>query len=122
VACLPRREAFDRSIVLAMPMPERVKVALNEENGWDACAGVGDDGRSSNSAISLSGGLRARAASNPVTPPNTPLPVERRLTAELGIALGTLRHATQLLRDEGLVVTVPSKGTFICEVDSRRSE
>ncbi|MFJ8813777.1 winged helix-turn-helix domain-containing protein [Amycolatopsis thermoflava] len=48
-------------------------------------------------------------------PPNTPLPAERRLAAELGVALGTLRHATQLLRDEGLVVTVPSKGTFVCE-------
>ncbi|WP_435159522.1 GntR family transcriptional regulator [Amycolatopsis sacchari] len=49
-------------------------------------------------------------------PANTPFPAERRLAAELGVALGTLRHATQLLRDEGLVVTVPSKGTFVREV------
>jgi len=58
--------------------------------------------------------FKARIESGELTP-NTPLPAERRLAAELGIALGTLRHATQLLRDEGLVVTLPSKGTFIRE-------
>ncbi|GHE81009.1 hypothetical protein GCM10017786_09120 [Amycolatopsis deserti] len=55
-------------------------------------------------------------------PPNTPLPAEKRLAAELGFSLGTVRRATQLLRDEGLVVTVPSKGTFVCESRARPCE
>ncbi|NIH87508.1 winged helix-turn-helix domain-containing protein [Amycolatopsis granulosa] len=45
--------------------------------------------------------------------PNTPLPAERRLAAEYGVALGTARHATSILRELGLVVTVRSKGTFV---------
>ncbi|WP_435583200.1 winged helix-turn-helix domain-containing protein [Amycolatopsis thermoflava] len=45
--------------------------------------------------------------------PNTPLPAERRLAAEYGVSLGTARHATSILRDLGLVVTVRSKGTFV---------
>nr|WP_167096510.1 winged helix-turn-helix domain-containing protein [Amycolatopsis granulosa] len=55
-------------------------------------------------------------------PPNTALPAEKRLAAELGFLLGTVRHATRLLRDEGLVVTVPSKGTFVCESRARPCE
>ncbi|GAA3850947.1 winged helix-turn-helix domain-containing protein [Amycolatopsis tucumanensis] len=46
-------------------------------------------------------------------PPNAPLPAERRLAQELGFAIGTVRHATRLLREHGFVVTVRSKGTFV---------
>ena len=46
-------------------------------------------------------------------PPNAPLPAERRLAQEYGVSLGTARHATELLRTRGLVVTVRSKGTFV---------
>nr|WP_179775738.1 winged helix-turn-helix domain-containing protein [Amycolatopsis endophytica] len=42
-----------------------------------------------------------------------PLPAERRLAAEYGVSLGTARHATQILRDWGLVFTVRSKGTYV---------
>jgi GntR family transcriptional regulator len=52
-------------------------------------------------------------------PPNTPLPSERRLAAEYGVALGTARHATRLLRIRGLVVTIPSKGTYVAQRQGR---
>lgn len=46
-------------------------------------------------------------------PPGTRLPAERALTEEYGVSLGTVRRATRLLRERGLVVTVPVKGTFV---------
>lgn len=45
--------------------------------------------------------------------PGARLPGERDLTAEYGVALGTIRRAVEELRERGLVVTLPSKGTFI---------
>jgi GntR family transcriptional regulator len=41
------------------------------------------------------------------------LPGERDLAEEYGVALGTIRRATQELRDRGLARTVRVKGTFI---------
>lgn len=41
------------------------------------------------------------------------LPGEQALRQEYGIALSTVRKAMGLLRDRGLVVTRPSKGTFV---------
>ena len=41
------------------------------------------------------------------------LPSERDLAAEYAVALGTARRAVQELRDRGLVVTLPAKGTFV---------
>lgn len=45
--------------------------------------------------------------------PGARLPGERDLAAEYGVANLTARRATRELRDRGLVVTLPSKGTFI---------
>lgn len=45
--------------------------------------------------------------------PNTALPAEQLFAWEYGVSLGTIRHATGLLRDCGLLVTVRSKGTYI---------
>jgi DNA-binding GntR family transcriptional regulator len=45
--------------------------------------------------------------------PGARLPSERDLAAEYGVALGTARRAVQELRDRGLVVTLPAKGTFV---------
>lgn len=45
--------------------------------------------------------------------PDTPLPAERRLAEEYGVSLGTARRATELLRDQNLVMTLRSKGTFV---------
>jgi len=41
------------------------------------------------------------------------LPGEQALREEYGVALGTVRKAVKVLRDRGLVVTVPSLGTFV---------
>ncbi len=45
--------------------------------------------------------------------PNMPLPGERALSQEYGAALGTIRRATEELRDRGLVATLPGRGTFV---------
>ncbi|WP_236789137.1 winged helix-turn-helix domain-containing protein [Amycolatopsis sp. GM8] len=49
--------------------------------------------------------------------PHTPLPAEGQLAREYGVSLGTARHATRLLRERGLVVTVKSKGTYVAKRD-----
>lgn len=46
-------------------------------------------------------------------PMKTRFPAEMRLCWEYGVSLGTIRHATKILRERGLVVTVRSKGTFV---------
>lgn len=48
-------------------------------------------------------------------PPGSRLPAEGQLADEYGIALGTIRRATQELRDRGLVVSLPGKGTFVAD-------
>ncbi|MFF5987590.1 GntR family transcriptional regulator [Prauserella flavalba] len=45
--------------------------------------------------------------------PGSRLPGERSLSEEYGVALDTVRKATQILRDRGLVQTLKSKGTFV---------
>lgn len=47
--------------------------------------------------------------------PGRPLPSESFLMGEHGISRDTARKAVRLLRDEGLVLTVQGKGTFVCE-------
>jgi GntR family transcriptional regulator len=42
-----------------------------------------------------------------------PLPSITRLVQETGLAVMTVRRAIQVLVDEGLVVVVPGRGTFI---------
>jgi DNA-binding GntR family transcriptional regulator len=41
------------------------------------------------------------------------LPNERDMGAQYGVAPGTARRAVQELRERGLVVTLPNKGTFV---------
>ena len=43
------------------------------------------------------------------------LPSLTQLMAETGLALNTVRRAIRLLADEGLVVTVPGRGTFVAK-------
>ncbi|MDQ0750473.1 GntR family transcriptional regulator [Streptomyces africanus] len=45
--------------------------------------------------------------------PGARLPGERDLAAEYGVAHLTARRATRELRERGLVVTLPAKGTFV---------
>lgn len=42
-----------------------------------------------------------------------PLPSEDRMKDEFDISRDTVRRAVQVLRDEGLVFTVPHRGTFV---------
>jgi DNA-binding GntR family transcriptional regulator len=49
--------------------------------------------------------------------PGDRLPGEKDLAEEHGVALGTVRRALTELRDRGMVVTLPAKGTYV-----RRSE
>lgn len=46
-------------------------------------------------------------------PKGARLPNERDFGAQYGVAPGTARRAVQELRDRGLVVTLPNKGTFV---------
>ena len=46
-------------------------------------------------------------------PPGARLPGERDLAAEYRCALGTARRAVEELRQRGLVITLPAKGTFV---------
>ncbi len=41
------------------------------------------------------------------------LPAERDLAAEYGVAYDTIRRATALLRDRGLILTIVGRGTFV---------
>jgi GntR family transcriptional regulator len=46
-------------------------------------------------------------------PSGAALPNEHALAAEFEVSLGTVRRATRLLRERGLVATVPSLGTYV---------
>jgi DNA-binding GntR family transcriptional regulator len=44
-----------------------------------------------------------------------PLPSESYLQQEHGVSRVTVRKAVEVLRDEGLVITLPQRGTFVAE-------
>ncbi|MER7787656.1 winged helix-turn-helix domain-containing protein [Streptomyces sp. NPDC097640] len=46
-------------------------------------------------------------------PEGARLPAERDLAEQYGVAVNTVRRAIRDLRDQGLVITVPIKGTFV---------
>jgi GntR family transcriptional regulator len=64
--------------------------------------------------VQLAGILRERIASGVIT---GRLPSERELQQEYGTAPMTSRKALRLLADEGLVTTVPGRGTFVVRKD-----
>ena len=45
--------------------------------------------------------------------PRSPLPSESYLQQEHGVSRGTVRMAIAVLRDEGLVVTISARGTYV---------
>ena len=47
--------------------------------------------------------------------PGARLEGERELAEQVGVAVGTVRRAVEDLRERGLVVTLPAKGTYIAE-------
>jgi GntR family transcriptional regulator len=54
--------------------------------------------------------LRQRIESGEIT---TQLPSITDLTSQTGLAVGTVRRAIDILVQEGLVQTVPGRGTFV---------
>ena len=48
-------------------------------------------------------------------PPNTRIPTESELVETYEVARSTARRAVKALRDEGLVYTVPQRGTYVAE-------
>jgi DNA-binding GntR family transcriptional regulator len=47
--------------------------------------------------------------------PRQPLPSESYLMGEHGVSRGTVRKAMEVLRDEGWVVTVAQRGSYVSE-------
>ncbi|ADU06427.1 transcriptional regulator, GntR family [Micromonospora sp. L5] len=45
--------------------------------------------------------------------PRRPIPSESQLRGEYGVGRGTVRQAVALLRERGLVFTVPQRGTYV---------
>jgi DNA-binding GntR family transcriptional regulator len=62
--------------------------------------------------MQVAGILRARIESGQLLP-DRPVPSESQLEQEFGIARGTARKAIAVLRDEGLVITVRGRGTYV---------
>lgn len=60
--------------------------------------------------VQLAAILRARIDSGVIT---ARLPSEKDLHDEFGLAPMTIRKAVRMLADEGLVVVVPGRGTFV---------
>ncbi len=51
--------------------------------------------------------------------PSRPIPSEVQMEQEFGVARATARRAVALLREWGLVVTVPGLGTYVRPEDER---
>ena len=49
--------------------------------------------------------------------PGARLPAERDLAVEYGVAYDTIRRATALLRDRGLIITIVGRGTYVTPED-----
>jgi GntR family transcriptional regulator len=47
--------------------------------------------------------------------PRDPIPSELAIQQEYGVARGTARKAVEVLRERGLVVTIPQRGSFVAE-------
>jgi GntR family transcriptional regulator len=64
--------------------------------------------------------LRSRIEANEFRPGEDPLPSEKDLVDLFGVARDTARRAIQLLRDEGLVETIPQRGSYVLPKSRRQ--
>lgn len=58
--------------------------------------------------------LRGRIRSG-VYPPGGVMPSEQQIRDEFGLSRNTARRAIKQLRDEGIVVTVAGRGTYVAD-------
>jgi DNA-binding transcriptional regulator YhcF (GntR family) len=63
--------------------------------------------------------LREQIASGTI-PPRTPLPSAKSLSQQHGIAMGTVMHAFDVLRAEGLVRSIPGRGMYVVPPGDRK--
>lgn len=63
----------------------------------------------------------ARRIKGGVLLPGARLEGEREMAEQTGVAVGTVRRAVEDLRERGLVVTLPGKGTFVAEQPAEES-
>jgi len=63
--------------------------------------------------------LRTRIEAGEFRPGEDPLPSEKDIVGLFGVARDTARRAFQVLRDDGLVITVPHRGTYVIPEDQR---
>lgn len=47
--------------------------------------------------------------------PGARLEGERELAEQLGVAIGSVRRAIKELREQGVLMTLPAKGTYVAE-------
>ena len=66
------------------------------------------------SYLQLAGQLRDRIRDGRIGPREL-LPSITSMVGETGLAVNTVRHAVQVLIDEGYAYTVPGRGTFAAE-------
>jgi GntR family transcriptional regulator len=69
--------------------------------------------------LQLAGLLRADIESGKIT---NQIPSITKLTEETRLAVGTVRRAINILVQEGLVETVPGRGTFVVEQRPQRQD
>jgi GntR family transcriptional regulator len=63
--------------------------------------------------------LRSRIEADEFRPGEDPLPSEKDLVDLFGVARDTARRAVQVLREEGLVETIPQRGSYVLPQDRR---
>jgi GntR family transcriptional regulator len=63
--------------------------------------------------------LRSRIEAGDFRPGEDPLPSEKDLIGLFGVARDTARRAIEVLRDEGLVETIPQRGSYVLPSDRR---
>jgi GntR family transcriptional regulator len=56
--------------------------------------------------------IAARIATGELAP-GARLPAERDLATDYGVSYDTIRRATALLRDRGLIITIVGRGTYV---------
>lgn len=64
--------------------------------------------------VAVADHIAARIAAGDLSP-GARLPAERDLAAEYGVAYMTVRRASAVLRERGLIVTVHGRGTYVAE-------